>query len=61
MSRYRADLFDLKAKVVHETPTAYKLAYGGPEDIWLPKSLVENNRDGTLTMPRWLAVERGLI
>jgi hypothetical protein len=61
MSQYRCDLFDLEAKVVRETPTAYKLAYGGPEDIWLSKAWVENNHDGTFTMPRWLAVERGLL
>jgi hypothetical protein len=31
------------------------------ESIWLPRKLVEENRDGTLTMPDWLAKERGLL
>lgn len=29
--------------------------------VWLPVSQVENNRDGTFTMPEWLAVEKGLV
>ncbi len=28
---------------------------------WLPKGLVEDNGDGTATMPEWLAREKGLI
>lgn len=28
---------------------------------WLPKSAVEVNDDGTVTMPEWLAKEKGLI
>ena len=31
------------------------------QSIWLPRKLVEENRDGTLTMPDWLAKERGLL
>jgi len=27
----------------------------------LPRKLIEVNRDGTLTMPDWLAKERGLL
>lgn len=36
---------------------------GNDKEIWifLPKSHVENNGDGTFTMPEWLAKEKGLI
>ena len=55
-------LLDLKLKKYHETPNAYQL---GPEGepggkTWLPKSLVQDNHDGTWTLPEWLAIERGL-
>jgi len=28
---------------------------------WLPTVHVENNGDGTFTMPEWLALDKGLI
>jgi hypothetical protein len=28
---------------------------------WVPISLAEDNRDGTITVPLWLAHEKGLI
>jgi hypothetical protein len=31
------------------------------QSIWLPAKLVNDNGDGTLTMPDWLAKERGLL
>jgi hypothetical protein len=36
--------------------------WAGREKLfWLPKSLVEINDDGTVTMPRWLAEQEGLV
>jgi hypothetical protein len=29
--------------------------------FWLPRSLIEVNDDGTVTMPEWLAEREGLI
>lgn len=29
--------------------------------IWLPKSQVQDNMDGTFTMPEWLAKDKGFI
>lgn len=29
--------------------------------VWVPKSQVENNEDGTFTMPEWLALDKGFI
>ena len=37
------------------------LIFDGTKRTWLPKSLVEENDDGTFAMPSWLAQEKGLI
>lgn len=65
-------LIDIAAELRHETNSAY-LLWDGREEIkkgdtksselriWVPKSQVENNEDGTFTMPEWLALEKGFI
>lgn len=63
-------LIDIAAELRHETDNAY-LLYDGREEktkegmkelrVWVPKSQVENNEDGTFTMPEWLALEKGFI
>lgn len=63
-------LIDLTCEIRHETDQAVAVADGtidmdlgdGKEKwFWLPKSLVEVNGDGTITLPEWLAQEKGLI
>lgn len=51
-------LFDVAAELKHETPLAYLLSDGVTE-AWVPKSRVEDNGDGTWTMPESLATEKG--
>ncbi len=29
--------------------------------FWLPRSQVEINPDGTVTIPEWLAIDKGLV
>lgn len=65
-------LVDIAAELHHETDSAY-LLYDGRSEIkkgdtvpskiktWVPKSQVEDNGDGTFTMPEWLAIEKGFI
>lgn len=53
-------LCDISAQLKHETPKAF-LLYDGSREEWVSKSLVENNGDGTFTMPEWLAQEKGFI
>lgn len=65
-------LTDISAIIRHETDAAY-LLYDGRSEIkkgdtipselrvWVPKSKVEDNEDGTFTMPEWLAMEKGFI
>ena len=51
---------DIDAEIVHETDKAYLLDVGGRE-VWVPKSQVQNNEDGTFTLPEWLAIEKELV
>lgn len=63
-------LIDIAAELRHETDSAY-LLWDGREEVggknkkelrvWVPKSQVEDNGDGTFTMPEWLAIEKGFI
>ena len=50
----------IEAKIYGKTRLALRLDAGGfPE--WVPKSQVEDNGDGTFTMPEWLAFDKGFI
>ena len=53
-------LINIAATKRHETEAAY-LIHDGTREVWLPKSQVEQNPDGTFTMPEWLAIEKELI
>jgi hypothetical protein len=53
-------LVDIAAELRGETYKAYRI-FDGAKTEWVPKSLVEDNGDGTFTMPEWLAQERGFI
>lgn len=35
--------------------------FDGSKTVWLPRSQIEINDDGTVTMPEWLAMDKGLI
>lgn len=53
-------LIDIVAEKRHETKEAF-LIFDGDKAVWIAKSLVEENDDGTFTMLEWLATEKGLI
>ena len=55
----RSDLVDLPARLLADQGKAYRFDFGDHQ-VWLPKSQVEF-ADGVVTMPEWLASERGLI
>lgn len=61
------DIEDLRLKHTTYPESSSKGAYlidTGDEEIWLPKSQVEIERQGdglvTVTLPEWLAIEKGL-
>lgn len=56
----KSELFDLAAEVQGETDKAWRL-FDGSKAEWVPKSQVEDNGDGTFTMPLWLAKDKGFI
>ena len=54
------ELADIAAQVRGETEKAWRLSDGRTTE-WVPKSQVEDNRDGTFTMPLWLAEDKGFV
>jgi hypothetical protein len=67
----KSDLVDLNVEIKHQTAQAVLIF--DPEDdertktIWLPHSQIEieykdqHKRFATVTMPEWLAIEKGLV
>lgn len=60
MSRGDAKLVEIEAEVRGETDKALRL-FDGAKTEWVPKSQIEDNGDGTFTMPEWLAKEKQFI
>lgn len=56
----RSDLIDVAADVRAETPKAWLLDDGTRKE-WVPKSMAEDNNDGTFAMPEWLAKDKGFL
>lgn len=68
----KSELVDIEGELVKpfDTEKAYHFDFGGSDGTaWLPKSLVEWHPEpreghrhwGTMTLPRWLAEERGMV
>jgi hypothetical protein len=57
---YDPPLFDMAAEIRRETDKAW-LLFDGTKEAWVPKSQVEDNKDGTFTMPEWLAKDKGFV
>ena len=54
------ELVDINGEKKGETERGIRI-FDGTRTEWLPKSYVEDNGDGTFTMPEWLAKEKGFI
>lgn len=67
MGKYDSDLVDVEVHVHHETPKAWRVSDTGDDEdgVWVPKSQCElKMKDaikGTITLPEWLAKEKGFI
>ncbi len=61
----RSDLVEVNGEYRHDTPKAWLIDFGLDDPVWVPKSQVELEEEGdgtvTVTMPEWLALEKGLI
>ncbi|MGS5046038.1 MULTISPECIES: hypothetical protein [unclassified Mameliella] len=60
-----AEVVDIEVILVAETPAAILVKEDEEADeIWLPKSQIEIDGEigetGAVTLPEWLAIERGL-
>lgn len=53
-------LVDVAGEIKAQTGMAIQF-YDGTRSVWLPRSQVEINDDGTVTMPEWLALDKELI
>lgn len=54
------DIIEIAADLRRETEKAF-LLYDGSKEAWVSKAQVENNNDGTFSMPEWLAMDKGFI
>lgn len=59
MTTGKSDIIDIYCDVLLETEKAI-LVENGNNKVWLPKSMVEFE-DDTVTLPEWLAIDKGLI
>lgn len=53
-------LIDISGEKRAETEKGLQI-FDGARTEWVPKSQVEDNGDGTFTMPEWLAKDKGFI
>ena len=61
----RSDIIDISVHLKHETEAAI-LVSDGTKEAWLSKRLIEYEKDKgkttyTVSLPEWLAVEKGLV
>lgn len=59
----QSELVDVEGELVPpiETEFAYRF-YDGKTTVWLPKSQCQwDDEEGMMTMPRWLAEQKGLV
>lgn len=59
LDRNEDKLYDFAAEKRHETDKA-TLIFDGEKEYWIPKSLLQDNNDGTYTVPEWWAIKSGL-
>jgi hypothetical protein len=63
----KSNLVDIDVQVLHETEKAALVTVDVPDNgVWLPKSQIELSETGiggimTMTLPEWLALDKGLI
>lgn len=56
----RSNLVDVTGTVIEKKGNGYLVKACGKEQR-MPEQFIHDNKDGTLTMPTWLAKSKGLI
>lgn len=60
--RKNAELADIDCEIIAQTEKAYKIDVGRDEAVWIPKSQCQWDKDAKqMTMPVWLAIDKGLV
>ncbi len=54
------DIIEIEAEKLHETERAILIS-DGKTKAWISKDHIQNNEDGTFSMPEWIALDKGLI
>jgi len=49
---------DVECTIEHETELAYLLRNRHGDEAWFPKSKIQDNDDGTFTIPAWLLEQK---
>ena len=60
----KSTLIDCAVQLHHETEKAWLVSDSGERDkaVWIPKSQAEfDEADSVMTLPQWLAKDKGLI
>lgn len=63
----RSTVIDITVQLLHETAAAVRVTDSTPDKgVWLPRSQIEidhGNKPGLaiVTLPEWLAIEKGLV
>jgi hypothetical protein len=60
-TRGRSNIIDIEGEIRGPGTDLAVQFYDGERTVWLPRSLIEINDDGTVSMPEWLAKEKELI
>ena len=59
--RLETEFVDVSLALLFQTDKAFLVTPDGWRKIWLPKSQVEENPDGTFKIPMWIAADKELI
>ncbi|MFH5773548.1 hypothetical protein ACHFJ0_04795 [Paracoccus sp. NGMCC 1.201697] len=63
----KSDIIDIDVQLLHETEKAVLVTLDVPDNgVWLPRSKIEIEETGiagihTVSLPEWLALDKGLI
>lgn len=61
MTIKKHDLVDIDDWIVKRSTEKGLMLVQGNRTVWVPKQFVEVNEDKTITMPEWLAIDKGLV
>lgn len=57
----KSNVIDIEGRLKHQTPQAYLFnSDDDGEDYWIPKTQADY-ADGVLTLPEWLAIDKGMV